>query len=636
MKAALLRLHSNGSLALLLLVVLAVVAAGTTSPDYGLSWDEPYFYAYADAVPYAYSVQARLDGDFDLERAYGPSATDHKVYGPAYLLLAKPLVDLVQGLSGSDRASTWHFINSLTFLLSIVFLFKLCRRWISPWPAFSAAVLYGLQPMLWGHGFVNPKDIPFLAFFLAAVTLGLAMVDRVLSPEATAIEARRISQPEAGPVPAGSGALRMAPSRARASAWAALGIGALALAGWISGRSASWLERLLAPVALAAGVGLPGSGMGGGGLRRWIARHASWIEPLPTWPGLLPPRGRLSYEIRAAILPGVVLGIASCIRILGPAAGVLVLTAFLLQARRRSMLGIVVYGITAAATVYLSWPYLWDSPLTRLWEVVQRSAQNPTSLGVLFQGGLYHANALPRIYFPLLLGVTLTEPTLILAAVGLALSLVGVVRRAIDWRTFVVIPLWFFAFFSYIVLAKPPMYDGIRHFLFILPPLFVLAGFAFQAIFSSLRWEWARAALVLLLVLPGVYGIVETHPYEYAYYNQFVGRLSGAFRRFETDYWLTCYKDAMARFNAAYASQSPALYVFREPYIAGAYASSSVQVKQLEPDRLQARPGDFLLLSSRTNEDRYFAESPAVIVVGKGGATFCVIRQVPEPGLASD
>lgn len=563
-------LRSNGLLAILALVVLGSAASAATASDYGLSWDEPYFYAYADAVPYAYSLPNWLSPDFDLERAYGPSASDHKVYGPAYLLIGRPIAVLAQQMLGFDRPSAWHFVNSMTFLLSVVLLFVLCRRWLSAWAAFGGALLYAAQPMLWGHAFINPKDIPFLTFFLAAVTFGLRMTDQLC-------EAQEPERAVEGP-----------DSPRLAEAHAATGVG--------------W--------------------------RRWIARRAAWLEPLPTRPHLLPSRARGGTEIRAAILPGVVLGLASCMRVLGPAAGLLVVLAFLLQSRRRSLLGVSVYLLVAALTMYLTWPYLWGSPVSRLWEVVQRSAQNPTSLAVLFQGGLYPSTGLPRIYFPLLLGATLTEPTLLLSAIGLAVSLFWVVRRRIDWRTFVVVPLWFFAFAGYIVLAKPPMYDGIRHFLFILPPLFVFVGVALEAALTALRPSWARVGLMLLLLGPGVYGILETHPYEYAYYNQFVGRLSGAFRRFETDYWLTCYKDAVTRLNSLAARESPALYVFREPYIAESYAESSIQVLQLDPEHFTAGPGDFLLLSSRTNEDRYFAEAPAVIVIGKRGATFCVVRQV--------
>ena len=180
--------HSNFPLLLLLLIGLA--AGLPVYNDYGLSWDEPLFYEYAAAIPSAYSIRARLDGTFNMEDAYGPSA-DHAAYGPAYLLLAQPVVDGLDALFHSAEPDLWHLVNYLTFVVGALLLYVLCRRWVSPWAAFGAALLFLMQPVLWGHAWINPKDMPFLVFFLAAMVSGLRMVDALtkgaaspqLSPE---------------------------------------------------------------------------------------------------------------------------------------------------------------------------------------------------------------------------------------------------------------------------------------------------------------------------------------------------------------------------------------------------------------------------------------------------------------------
>jgi len=166
--------HPNFPLLLLLLIGLA--AGLPVFNDYGLSWDEPLFYAYAAAIPGAYSIRARLDGTFNMEDAYGPSA-DHAAYGPAYLLLAQPLVDGLAALTHSTEPDLWHLVNYLTFVIGALLLYLLCRRWVSPWAAFGAALLFLTQPVLWGHAWINPKDMPFLVFFIAAMLTGLRLVD---------------------------------------------------------------------------------------------------------------------------------------------------------------------------------------------------------------------------------------------------------------------------------------------------------------------------------------------------------------------------------------------------------------------------------------------------------------------------
>ncbi|MFO3797278.1 MAG: hypothetical protein ACK8QZ_08350, partial [Anaerolineales bacterium] len=78
------------------LLLLFLITGLLTFRHYGYTWDEPLYYAYAEALPYAYNPLHWLRPDFDLEKAYGPSPEDHKMRGPAYLLLAQPWAALLQ------------------------------------------------------------------------------------------------------------------------------------------------------------------------------------------------------------------------------------------------------------------------------------------------------------------------------------------------------------------------------------------------------------------------------------------------------------------------------------------------------------------------------------------------------------
>ena len=112
---------------ILLLVSINILVGLFIFRNYGLSWDEPYFYKYADALGYAYSPREWFSGNFDLENSYGPSGTDHKSRGPAYLLLAREPVYLLEKF-GLDEASAWHLINFLFFQLGVYFLYRLSTR----------------------------------------------------------------------------------------------------------------------------------------------------------------------------------------------------------------------------------------------------------------------------------------------------------------------------------------------------------------------------------------------------------------------------------------------------------------------------------------------------------------------------
>jgi len=506
---------------ILILLIINIVVGLFTFRNYGLSWDEPLFYDYANALGYAYSPREWLSGDFNLEHAYGSSGTDHANRGPAYIILARPLVSVFDSL-GTDNASAWHLVNFLTFQLGVYLLYRLAKRWMSHPAALASATLFAWQPLLWGHAFINPKDPPFLVFFIGAVCFGFEMID-VLDKNPKDF-------------------------------WKPLGFAAFFL------------------------------------------------------------------------------GIATSIRVLGPLAGVLVgIYALGKLKKAESFKRLAIYTTLAILIAFITWPYLWTNPLQKFVAAFGFMSDNPTQLQVLFNGQLYRADELPRRYLPILLILTLTEPVLPLFLIGALVSFWKKFKtaRAGNWLLFTdnfSLLLWFFIPFAYVVLRKPPMYDGYRHFLFMLPPLFIFAGFTFEKIFELIKSHWAAGALTIILLASGIYSSIQLHPYEYTYYNSFAGGTSGAFRIYETDYWLTCYKEAVEQFDEPGAQ----LFIKREPYIAAYYANENITIRDYRTEFGNIQPGNFVLVNTRANEDlKTFKDAPAVLQIRRGNAVFCEIKQIP-------
>jgi hypothetical protein len=99
------------------------------------------------------------------------------------------------------------------------------------------------------------------------------------------------------------------------------------------------------------------------------------------------------------------------------------------------------------------------------------------------------------------------------------------------------------------VLARPAMYNGTRHFVFVLPPLAVLGGLASAWLIEALRQHSARfaAAAAIALLAGTALPIVEMarlHPYEYTYFNRLAGGVAGARERYMLDYWGLSFKQA--------------------------------------------------------------------------------------------
>jgi hypothetical protein len=159
-----------------------------------------------------------------------------------------------------------------------------------------------------------------------------------------------------------------------------------------------------------------------------------------------------------------------------------------------------------------------------------------------------------------------------------------------------------------------------------LPPIFIFAGLALEKLFEIIKSRWAVSALTLLILAPGIIGIIQLHPYEYTYYNSFAGGTSGAFRNYETDYWLTCYKEAVEQFNKPNAQ----LFIKREPYIAAYYADKSISIRDYRTEFGKIQSGDFVLVNSRANEDiKTFRDAPVILQIRRGNAVFCEIKQIP-------
>lgn len=505
---------------ILILLIVNIAIGLFTFRSFGLSWDEPLFYDYANALPYAYTPKEWFGGNFDLQNAYGTSGSDHANRGPAYILIARPLVSLVESL-GVDNASAWHLINFLTFQLGIYLFYRFASKWMDDKSALAASAFFAWQPLLWGHAYINPKDIPFLVFFIGSMCFGFELVNE-------------------------------------------------------------------------------------------ISEH-----------------GKVKFIIILAA--AFFLGIATSIRVLGPLAAILTGLYALSQMDKIKLTELIkyftLYAVLTLLISFITWPYLWTNPLQKFIEVFSFSSDNPTQLTVLFMGNQYKADELPRRYLPTLLGYTLTEPTWLLFIVGTG---IGFWKSNNRQRIALVLTLlWFIIPAAYVILRKPPMYDGFRHFLFILPPVFIFSGFAFGKLFELFKTNWAKGLVVASILAFGVIPSLQLHPYEYAYYNYYIGGTSGAFRQYETEFWLTCYREAALTLNEE-APTGSSLFVKREPYIAAYYTRADITVYDLRTDSGKAQSGDYVLINSRSNEDiKTLKDLPVFLQIGRSGADFCVIKQIP-------
>jgi hypothetical protein len=219
-------------------------------------------------------------------------------------------------------------------------------------------------------------------------------------------------------------------------------------------------------------------------------------------------------------------------------------------ARERSPRNVVWTGLSFTLLLVVAflgpmpvWPALWDRPVVGILEAVEGVSRFDWTGTVLFRGRDVQATELPWSYAPIWL--TWTTPPVVLA--GLLLSLLGPRNAGLSRR--LTVGLWFATVFpvAYVIARHSTLYDGVRHLLFILPPMAALAAAGWVAAVDRpmgvVRWT-AIALLALGLAEPLVFQ-VRNHPNQAVYFQPFVGGPSAAYARFELDYWGNCLLQAM-------------------------------------------------------------------------------------------
>ena len=214
--------------------------------------------------------------------------------------------------------------------------------------------------------------------------------------------------------------------------------------------------------------------------------------------------------------------------------------------------------LQVAAPAYLimlaAWPWAQLSPFRNPLKALERISRFRWNRPVLFDGFEFKARNLPASYYTHYFSIALPEILLVLLPLAVAVALVVVARRRATLDPIKVTALAIVAFAAvypliHVASVKAVVYDGIRHLLFVLPPLACLAGTTLAWLIRGSGSKSGRFQTLLLLAL-GIYlafqasVMIRLHPYQTVYFNSFVGGLPGAAGRYETDYWGNSYREA--------------------------------------------------------------------------------------------
>lgn len=260
-------------------------------------------------------------------------------------------------------------------------------------------------------------------------------------------------------------------------------------------------------------------------------------------------------------LCGVGVGLAIGSRVLGGFAVVDVLLALMLIILVRSrqsalkpalaecgsfLIPFIPGAILAYLVMGMVWPWSVLAPLNPVRAAAYFSHDFEKPWRELFDGRLIPITQMPRSYVPTLMALTLPELMLALGICGIVGAVIAAARNdcgTIGRRAaFVSVVLAAILPVLLTIGARPYIYNGIRHLVFVMPPFAVLGGLA--ASWIGLRLQRYGAAAIAAASLAFVAGIaspvidmMRLHPYEYTDFNHIAGGVRGAQPDFMLDYW---------------------------------------------------------------------------------------------------
>ncbi len=264
--------------------------------------------------------------------------------------------------------------------------------------------------------------------------------------------------------------------------------------------------------------------------------------------------------------------------------------------------------LLAYVVMIFAWPWAALSPLNPIRGLLAFS-EFDYDIRTLFAGQVYGMANAPRLYVPVY--ILIRVPLVMLVGAALAMLFTALPRLAagsaqLRRKDLTLVALTVIFPVACQVIWHGPAFTGMRHFLFVVPALAVLAGAGLDIAATALAahgravGSGALAAVTACFLLDAV-TLVRLHPYEYLFYNQLVGGIEGASRRYDLDYWFASMPEAIHLLEAYLRRTEPAETSRREnPY------SVAVCGERLEFEKTVTLPELRFDFRPRWNQSEFF------------------------------
>ncbi len=300
--------------------------------------------------------------------------------------------------------------------------------------------------------------------------------------------------------------------------------------------------------------------------------------------------------------------------------------------------------LVAWGIMIIAWPWAIEHPIKAPIDSFKFSSNFSSVQHVLFGGKTIASNQLPWDYLVRYFIITTPIPLLILFSIGVMACLISLYK---DWRSheamicFIAL-FWSFFPLTYSIIIRPNIYDGLRHFLFIIPAISIIIGYGSASLLNITGNSSLKKFLAITVVLFQLYplkDIVALHPYQSSYFNAIVGGVATAQHNYESDYWVSSYKEAAEWINQKHLTsdreKSTVLLAANkhskicfDNYVDKGITVHTIFAKGIKtplPDAI-----DYYVSTTRFDLDKNFPNSPIIKTIGRAGGIFTVIKGQQE------
>jgi len=298
--------------------------------------------------------------------------------------------------------------------------------------------------------------------------------------------------------------------------------------------------------------------------------------------------------------------------------------------------GLLPAGVVAFGLMAIFWP--WSvMGCDHILIAAKSFSHFAFDMNTIVNGQFINIGDVPRTYLFQYLGIRLPEVFLLglmslLVALGLRLKQASFLKFSqlpeLTVSIALLTPLVF------VLIDRPALYNGVRHFTFVIPTLAIVAGIGLSNMLDVLagykKLRAGFAAVCVLLSVNTMCTLYALHPYQYLYYNHFAGvDFKQAQHKWEGDYWSSSLIDAtkmLEQYVDAETAKMPktsaapyTVAVCAEAFQGQAYLDKRFTITE---DWVTA---DFFMSSTNMNCDKVL-QGEMVGVVERLGATLAVVK----------